>query len=207
MKVNTLLIDIGEVLVQMNRGVLLDRMQKLTGFSEEEIERRLNSFTDIAVYERGELSTKQFYQRVSQLFEMNISLEGFKKAWSNIFTLGHDQPNLFSPQLFQQLSECYQMVAVSNTNEMHFDYLSQAYSVVNDFDEYVLSYQVGCLKPDEKIYQTALEKAGCAPSEALLVDDRLENIQGGERLGIRGILFVEEKQLRDRLSDLGVLSC
>ena len=70
-KVNTLLIDIGEVLVQMNRGVLLERMQKLTGFSEEEIERRLGSFTDIAVYERGELSTEQFYQRVSHVFEMN----------------------------------------------------------------------------------------------------------------------------------------
>jgi len=204
-KVNTLLIDIGEVLVQMNRGVLLERMQKLTGFSEEEIERRLGSFTDIAVYERGELSTEQFYQRVSHVIEMNISLESFKEAWSNIFTLGQDQPNLFSPHLFQQLSECYQMVALSNTNEMHFDYLSQVYSVVNDFDEYVLSYQVGCLKPDEKIYQTALEKAGCAPSEALLVDDRLENILGGERLGIRGILFVEEKQLRHQLSDLGVL--
>jgi putative hydrolase of the HAD superfamily len=205
MKINTLLIDIGEVLVHMDRRILVERMQALTGFSEEEIERRLDSFNDIAAYEKGELTTEQFYQRVSDLFQINISLANFKEAWSDIFILSQNQPTLLSPNLFRQLRKLYKMVAISNTNEMHFDYLSQVCSMVNDFDYYVLSYQIGCLKPDEKIYQVALEKAACASSEALLVDDRLENIKGGERLGIRGALFTEENQLRYELGRFGVL--
>ena len=205
MKINTLLIDIGEVLVHMDRGILIERMQALTGFSEEEIERRLDSFNDIAAYEKGELTTEQFYQRVSDLFQINISLANFKEAWSDIFILSQNQPTLLSPHLFRQLRELYKMVAISNTNEMHFDYLLRVCSTVNDFDHYVLSYQIGCLKPDEKMYQVALEKAACAPSEALLVDDRLENIKGGERLGIRGALFVAEDQLRYELGRFGVL--
>ena len=205
MKINTLLIDIGEVLVHMERGILIERMKALTEFSEEKIERHLDSFNDIAAYERGELTTEQFCQRVSDLFQISISLVNFKAAWSDIFILSQNQPTLLSPNLFRQLSKLYKMVAISNTNEMHFDYLSQICPTVNDFDHYALSYQIGCLKPDEKIYQVALEKAACAPSEALLIDDRLENIEGGERLGIRGALFVEEDQLRHELVRFNVL--
>jgi glucose-1-phosphatase len=205
MEIKTLLIDIGEVLVQMNREVPLAKIERMTGFSQKEIDRRLDSSSDIHLYERGELTTDQFYDRLSSLFGLDISLEGFKEVWSNIFTLGRDHPTLISPRLFRQLKKNYQLVAFSNTNEMHFEYLLKAYSLLSEFDEYILSYEVGSVKPEARIYKAALEKADCAPSEALLVDDRTENIQMGEELGIEGVLFTDEKGLCDRLNDLEVL--
>jgi putative hydrolase of the HAD superfamily len=57
------------------------------------------------------------------------------------------------------------------------------------FDSMVISAEVGVLKPEARIYQIALEQAGVGPNEALFVDDFYENIEGCEKVGIRGIHF------------------
>lgn len=49
------------------------------------------------------------------------------------------------------------------------------------------SCEIGRLKPDPAIYRLALEKLGMRPEEAVFVDDLGKNLEGAERLGIRGI--------------------
>ena len=43
------------------------------------------------------------------------------------------------------------------------------------FDVVVASAEAGCAKPDLKIFNLALEQAGCKPSEAVMIGDRLDN--------------------------------
>lgn len=57
------------------------------------------------------------------------------------------------------------------------------------FDHIIISAEVGAVKPDPKIYQIALERAGVKPKEMVFVDDFAVNIEGCEKLGIKGILF------------------
>ena len=57
------------------------------------------------------------------------------------------------------------------------------------FDTIVISAEVGRTKPDPEIYRLALEQAQVQPHEALFVDDFPTNIEGCEKVGIRGILF------------------
>ena len=57
------------------------------------------------------------------------------------------------------------------------------------FDHMVISAEVGVVKPDARIYQIALEHAEVNPNEAVFVDDFHENIEGSEKVGMRGIHF------------------
>ena len=57
------------------------------------------------------------------------------------------------------------------------------------FDHMIISAEVGAVKPEAKIYQVALEQVGVKPKEMVFVDDFAVNIEGCEKVGIKGILF------------------
>ena len=204
MVIKTLLIDIGNVLVGLNYERPLSTIKHSTGFPEDEIQNRLHRCPDLDLYETGKLGTDEFFGRILGLFELDLPLEEFKEAWSDIFVFWENGHDLFSPELFRGLKNKYRLVALSNTNELHFDYLLMHCPLLNEFDDYVLSYQVGCMKPDERIYRTALRRSHCSSSEAIFVDDRVENVRAAEELGIAGIVFAGEKALRKQFQSLGI---
>ena len=50
------------------------------------------------------------------------------------------------------------------------------------------SFELGLEKPDSAIFSLALERAGCAPSEAVMIGDRLDNdIRPARQLGWRTV--------------------
>ena len=56
----------------------------------------------------------------------------------------------------------------------------EAIGVLDDVDEYVLSFEVGAVKPNPEIFQTALDRLGVAAVDALMVGDS-EEADGGAR--------------------------
>jgi putative hydrolase of the HAD superfamily len=53
-------------------------------------------------------------------------------------------------------------------------------------DEFVLSGEVGCAKPDARIYLTALDRLHADPADALFIDDQPRNVAAAIALGITG---------------------
>jgi epoxide hydrolase-like predicted phosphatase len=72
------------------------------------------------------------------------------------------------------------------------------------FDKMIISSEVGAAKPEPKIFQIALEQFGVRPHEAVFIDDVSINIEGCERVGMKGIHFKDAesalKQLKELLS-------
>ena len=56
----------------------------------------------------------------------------------------------------------------------------RAIGVADDVDEFVLSFEVGAVKPQPEIFHTALSRLGVDASEALMVGDS-EEADGGAR--------------------------
>jgi putative hydrolase of the HAD superfamily len=207
MQINTIFLDIGMVLVGLDYEPALATLSDLNGRSANEITHRLDNHSGILDYERGLLTTEEFFQQLTQLLGIDISLEAFKEIWSSVLVMdGEHSKGLLSTGLFQQLKQDHRVIALSNTNEMQFGYLSRTHPLINKFDDYVLSYRVGHLKPDPEIYRVALQKSGAAPEESLFVDDLVKNIQGAERAGMKGLVFTGEIQLRRDLEALGILT-
>ncbi|MBO2448054.1 HAD-IA family hydrolase [Actinomadura barringtoniae] len=52
--------------------------------------------------------------------------------------------------------------------------------------EVVLSCEVGCAKPDPRIFEIALERVGAGPGDALFIDDTAGHVAAAEGLGMTG---------------------
>lgn len=63
------------------------------------------------------------------------------------------------------------------------------FDFLNSMDGGILSSEVHMLKPSEQIFHALFSKYDVSPSESLLIDDTLSNIEAASRLGMDTILF------------------
>jgi putative hydrolase of the HAD superfamily len=66
-------------------------------------------------------------------------------------------------------------------------------------DHVTVSWERRTVKPDPAIYLHSLAGLGLEPDEALFVDDRAENIEAAEALGLNGVLFSGAAALGEEL--------
>ncbi|HUE98675.1 MAG TPA: HAD family phosphatase [Anaerolineales bacterium] len=70
------------------------------------------------------------------------------------------------------------------------------------FDKMIISAEVGVAKPEPKIFQIALEQFGVSPNEAVFVDDFHVNIEGCEKVGMKGIYFKDPETALKQLKEI-----
>src|SRR5204862_5050006 len=102
-------------------------------------------------FECGQIDPRSFVRELSRILELNTTYEEFCKIWTSIFL-----PDTLIPEsLIEHLSERYRLLLLSNTNRIHFEMVREAYPLLRHFHQYVLSYQVGALKPSARVYEEA----------------------------------------------------
>lgn len=77
---------------------------------------------------------------------------------------------------------------ISNTNLVHTTWLRDHVPELRELRTVVLSCEVGLIKPDPAIYHLALARLGRPPSQALFVDDLVENVAAAQTLGMAGVV-------------------
>jgi epoxide hydrolase-like predicted phosphatase len=75
---------------------------------------------------------------------------------------------------------------------------------VFDRDTVIISAEVGLAKPDQKIFDLAVQRLGVDPARCLLVDDRQDNVQAARSCGLQAIQFSSAAQLEQELRRLGL---
>lgn len=70
------------------------------------------------------------------------------------------------------------------------------------FDEVILSSDVGVAKPDIVAYQMIADKLGVKPSECVMVDDTVLNIEAARNAGMTGVWFISVDQAKSELNEL-----
>ena len=92
----------------------------------------------------------------------------------------------------------YTVGLLSNAEMAAMDFFyEQGYAM---FDAAVFSCAEGMRKPEQRIYEIALERLGVHPHEAIFIDDRVDFITGAKKLGIHTILFKDPEQVRQYLA-------
>jgi HAD superfamily hydrolase (TIGR01509 family) len=193
----TIFFDLGNVLIFFDFPKMLKQMSSCTGIPVETIRQMLD--TQAKLYETGRLSDDELVENFQRVAPTTFTKEAFLHAASDIFT-----PNEPMFSLLDALKR-HRLMLLSNTSPAHFHFLRQRYPILDLFDGYVLSYEVGAAKPDPKIFRHALEKAGCAPQECFYTDDLPENIAAAKSHGIDSEVFKNEPILRVQLQTRGLL--
>lgn len=70
------------------------------------------------------------------------------------------------------------------------------------FEQVFVSAELGLLKPDPQIYRHIARELGIDPSEMVFVDNKKENVEGAESIGVTGHHFTGVQGLRAFLETL-----
>ncbi len=199
--IKTLIFDLGKVIVDFDHSKIVEIAAKHCEFDVADIREQLFSSELTKEYELGKISTEQFHKRVRDLLNLQMSLDEFRHAWNATFSLTPILPE----KLFDKLSNKYRLLILSDTNEMHFEFIRENFAALNYFENLVLSYRVGALKPSSEIFNAVIEVAGCLPSECFFTDDRLPNVEGAKSCGIEAVLFETVEQFENDLQSMKLM--
>lgn len=193
--IKSVISDLGKVIVFFDDHIFFNKMACFCPFTEEQIAEKMTGQPDlIRSFDTGKITPEVFYERSLRILEAKLDYETFYSIYNDIFLL--DPPIL---EVFKKLKPRYRLVLLSNTDVMRFGFIQRKFPEILIFDDYVLSYEVGTMKPDPLIYRTAVKKAKARIEECLFIDDRAENIQAAEALGMEGIHFLPETDLEAEL--------
>ncbi|WP_028895458.1 HAD family hydrolase [Syntrophorhabdus aromaticivorans] len=144
-------------------------------------------------YEEGLMSSSEFFEDLKSRFELDMDLEAFKDIWNPIFREDED----VKQAILYLKEKGYPLFLLSNTNELHFSYIMEKYPIVHVFDEWILSFEVGAKKPEERIFRTIFEKMDIRAEEVFYIDDIPPYVEAARALGIDGMIFRDAEQLWD----------
>ncbi len=191
--------DLGNVIVNFDHHRGARQMAEVAGVSEEVVWRVVFESDLELEYERGAISTHEFYEAFCDQTDSRPDQSDLLHAAADIFEL--NEPIV--PILQRLHRDGHRLGILSNTNEAHWDFIvSGRFPIVNElFELYALSFEMRLAKPDLAIYQQAARLAGVACGDIFFTDDRIENVEGAITAGCDATHFVRADQLRQQLRD------
>lgn len=199
--IEAIIFDLGNVVIDFDHSVAAERISHFCRKSGQEI---FDLFFDsklTRLFEEGKISPKDFYLKVKEMLDLDLSYENFVPIWNEIF--------FFSPKnravvgLAGALRANYKIFLLSNINILHFEYLKQHFPVFPIFHQVFTSFELRVAKPDPEIYQKVLQALNIVPEKVFYTDDRKELIESAQSLGINSRLFTSAPQLKKDILDLG----
>lgn len=117
--------------------------------------------------------------------------------WKPVFQQIHDEhaePNDGAVETIRRLSEGdFHLGVISDVDDEEGERLLETFDVRQCFDSYTSSEAVGYKKPDRRMFETALEKAGVEAGQAVMIGDRYANdIEGAHAVGMTTISYGAE---------------
>lgn len=195
MGLDAVLFDLGNVLVFHDDARLYQRLAETFGAEPDRVRDVVASLTD--EINRGRLAGASLHQNLSQALGAEAPFDRFVQAWTSHFTLNPD-----AIALAQSLEGRFHRVLLSNTNELHWQWLRPRLPVLERFDALVLSHDTGLAKPDRAIFEAALRLSGARPGRALFFDDVPAYVDAAREAGLYARVFTSTADARETIERL-----
>ena len=202
MATSFLYFDVGNVLLKFSHERQCAQMAAVANVDVVTMQRAIFDAGLFGRCERGELSEQEIYEELCAALDVRPDFEALKRAGSDIFWC--HTPMV--PVIGHLMAAGHRLGILSNTSESHWSWIADGrYAILpNSFEQLVLSHEVGAMKPDEKIYRVAIERAGVPPGEIFFTDDKPENVEAARQLGIDAEPFTSVEALVRQLRARGI---
>ena len=194
--IKNVILDMGNVLLSYDPLVILNKVCE----TEEEKQLILTHLFESDIWlmgDRGEITNDQRYELAKEHLpeELHPKLKECVANW-DICML----PIAGAKEFCHSCREAgYHIYVLSNACNRFYDYFPREYNM-DFFDGIMVSSSVHLIKPDTRIYELLCNTYSLKPEECIFIDDRPENVEAAEAVGMKGIIFdgsfaVIEKQL------------
>ncbi|MGB2231790.1 MAG: HAD-IA family hydrolase [Flavobacteriaceae bacterium] len=180
--IKTLIFDFGDVFINLNKSNFNKQMNNVFGDISKN-QTLLNLLND---YETGNINTEAFVKTLKK-YNNSYSKDSIIKLWNSIIA---DFP-YYRVEFLKNLKATsdYKMILLSNTNELHINFIKEHVSFFNEFkscfDKFYLSHEIKLRKPNKEIFHFVLKSNNISAEETLFIDDTLEHINTASKLNIK----------------------
>jgi putative hydrolase of the HAD superfamily len=183
--IKCVIFDVGNVCYPYTLNPLNDYLFELTTDKEQYLLKNGIKSFNYNSFMKGEISYSDFckelceYAGVTYLKENEIAinekmLEGVGEFFEETLDVINDLKN-------NGIRVCLLSNALPNLS-----HTAEALAVKENI---FVSYELGMLKPDIKIYKKVLDELGIFAQEIVFIDDKEKNVKAAQDLGIKGIVF------------------
>ncbi len=175
--IRAVLFDIGNVLLRFDFSLALQAVAAQSQIHDPveimaAIERVKIGFED------GQIDRPSFLRAAFDVLSYSGTEADFTAAWEDIF-----EPNAPMIALVEQLHGRLPLYLLSNTSDIHRDYVFRAYPFFSRFTAGVYSYEAHASKPGREIFEIACRDLALEPASTFFIDDLLPNIETARSLG------------------------
>lgn len=203
MKIDTIIFDLGGVLIDWNPCYVFDENYF------DAAEKRKYFFDNICTndwneeQDAGRSIVEATQILVQQFPDWEKPIRDYYGRWTDMLKAAIPE----TVELFLELkkSERYKIYALTNWQAGLFDIALVRYDFLHWFDGRVVSGEEKTRKPFPEFYQRLLNRYNVNPEEALFIDDNLRNVKAAEALGINSIHFQSPSQLKEEIKRYNLL--
>lgn len=179
--------DFGNVLCGLDRMSFARAAARHSRLSPEELDRAIWGGALEREHETGLIDSRGYFRKVGELagFSPDYTYEMFFQDYLRIALPNPDgEAGLLRAR--ELGARCF---ILSNTSWMHASVIFNNETLASVPELHILSYKVGFMKPDPRIWLKLLEYAGLAASECLYIDDVPGYCQAAQSLGFGACVY------------------
>ena len=211
-KIKNIIFDFGGVIIPIDTMAFAMEMQRMGCRDIKALHESLLAENVYMKFEKGQMETVDFRNRLRQGLDDQVSDERLDHAWNLI--IGEIPP--YRVEFLEQLGSTHRIFLLSNTNKIHYDYYQAQFSksfnypsLDSLFEKAYYSFKIGLYKPDPAIFEFVMKDSGLIPEETIFIDDYKINVEAAAQCGLKAIhldegMEVSELGSGDRINNISI---
>ena len=185
--IKNIVFDLGGVIFKIDKCQAIRRFNEV-GFGDAAS--YLDAFAQVGIFgdlESGRITAEEFRCRLSELAGKELSLEDCAYGWLGYMV---DLPQRNLDKLIELRQRGYRLSLLSNTNPFMMQWVrsdafdGRGHGLDHYMDALYLSYEMGIMKPERRIFELMLQGEKAKPEETVFIDDSPHNTEVAASLGI-----------------------
>lgn len=197
----TIVFDLGGVLIDHDPRYLYRKLlpneQAVTDFLRDVCDQDWNELQDA-----GRSIAEATAERIARFPEHATLIDAYYGRWEEMLNGAIDG----TVDIFRDLKSLGEPIySLTNFSAETFVVARQHFAFLDWFEGIIVSGEDNLIKPDIRIYQLLLARFGLVAEQTIFIDDRQQNIDAAQSIGIHGIHFTTPENLRLDLLEAGAL--
>lgn len=194
-----ILFDFGGVIADLDFDKCRKSFKEKAGFED------IDNFIDLfhqkgfwAELEQGRIGEEEFIEKCLEHSRPGATADTIFECFSD-FIIGVKPEKA---EFLREISRNYPIYILSNTNAVaqkvcRMKNEKLGFDLDSLFTKRFLSYEMGLMKPSPEIYLKAVEQTGFKAEELMFIDDSQKNIDAALAIGIQGVFYDVNSDLRE----------
>jgi putative hydrolase of the HAD superfamily len=197
--ISHVIFDLGQVLTLVDESVAVRVVSARTGRAEDEVNTAMFSPERKLPLESGSQTWAEYSEMIRSELDLDMDDNEFRAVFTSVLT-----PYEPMFDIVRSLAPRFKLGCCSNTSGAHWDEIRASVPVTDLFGPKVLSFEVGSMKPDQRIYRDLINACAAKPHQIVFIDDNQKNIESALVAGIQALQFTTIQQLEYDLHQLGI---